>query len=307
VTAPISVLIITRDEERNLPWALRSVAAWASEIVVVDMHSEDRTREIAEAAGARVLLHEPVGYVEPARSWAIGQCREEWVLLLDADEMVPAPLARRLARIAADDAADAVELPRTNYLLGRPMGHTGWGPHQDPQLRFFKRARVRFGDRIHGKPAPLPGVRLLRVACAGDATLVHFNYVDLEHFLAKLNRYTSVEAREARARGERYGVLAAVGGGVRRFLGRYVKQSGWRDGWRGFVLSAYQGFYEFARVTKRIEAERAGTGAEIEGRYRDVAERILREYEAAGGTGTPSGASAASRIDSARPSSSQST
>jgi len=298
VSAPISALFVTRNEERNLPYALRSVTSWASEIVVVDMHSEDGTREIAAAAGARVLLHEPVGYVEPARAWAITQCREEWVLLLDADELVTAPLARRLAQIATDDAADAVELPRANHLVGRRMTHTGWGPHQDRQLRFFKRGQVRFSDRIHEKPRPV-----LRIPPEGNEMLVHFNYVDLEHFLAKLDRYTTIEAREARARGERYGVLGAVAGAIRRFLGKYVKQSGWRDGWHGFVLSAYQGFYEFAMRTKAMQEERVGSRAEIEARYREVAERILSDYEGAGTTGasTAAGASAASRVDSASP------
>lgn len=294
MTAPISVVLIVRNEERNLPYALRSVTPWADEVLVVDMHSEDRTREIAREAGARVLLHDKVGYADPARPWSIAQARNEWVLLLDADELVTAPLARRLERIAADDEADAVALPRANYLVGRRMSHTGWGPHQDLQLRFFKRAKVQFPERVHGMPRPAPGARLLRLPALPNGTLVHFNYLDLEQFLEKLNRYTSIEAREARARGERHGLAGAFVGAARRFLGKYVKQSGWRDGWHGLVLSVYQAFYEFARRSKCMEAQAVGSREDIEARYRGVAEGILAEYDA-------------SRMDSANPSSSHRT
>lgn len=302
MTAPISVILIVRNEERNLPYALRSVASWAEEILVVDMHSEDRTREIAREAGARVLLHEKVGYVEPARVWSIAQARNEWVLLLDADEMVTAPLARRLERIAADDAADAVEVPRANYLVGRRMTHTGWGPHQDHQLRFFRRAKVQLPERVHGATRPAPGARLVRLPAIRNETIVHFNYLDLEQFLEKLNRYTSIEAREARARGERHGLSGAFAGAFRRFLGKYVKQSGWRDGWHGVVLSVYQAFYEFARRSKCIEAQTVGSREDIEARYRDIAEGILAEYAGDADSGRDT-----SRMDSASPSSSHRT
>jgi glycosyltransferase involved in cell wall biosynthesis len=310
MSVPISVLFITRNEEARLPYALRSVKSWAAEIVVVDMHSEDRTREIAEAAGARVLLHEAVGYVEPARAWGVAQCREDWILALDADEVVPAPLARRLAQIVARDEADVVELPYANYLVGREMGHTGWGPHQDRHVRFFKRGQVRFGERIHEKLSAARGARVLRLPATASERILHFNYVDLEHFLDKLNRYTSIEAREARARGERCGVLGSLWGAVRRFLGKYLRRSGWRDGWLGFVLSAYQGFYEFAARTKQMAMQRAGSREEIEARYREIAERILRDYEQEDGSGegsSGSGSSAASRVDSASPKSNQCT
>lgn len=300
MSAGISVVVVTRDEERNLPYALRSAAPWAAEIVVVDMHSGDRTREIAEAAGARVFLHEPVGYVEPARAFAVSRCRHEWVLVLDADELVTAPLARRLRAVAATDEADAVEIPRANWLVGRRMTHTGWGPHQDHQLRFFKRAKVVFSDRIHAKPRPAPGARVLRLSTGNGEELAHFSYLDLEQFLEKLNRYTSIEARGLPSAGGVPGALAAA---LRRFAGKYVRRGGWRDGWHGLVLSVYQAFYEFASRTKRMQAERVGSRSDIDASYREAAERILAELE---GTPGERGPNVASRADSASASSSQS-
>ena len=100
MTQRISVVINTWNEEQNLPWSLGSVRSWADEIVVVDMHSQDRTREIAESFGAKVYLHEWLGFADPARAFAIAQATCDFVLLLDADEMIPKPLSRELQRIA---------------------------------------------------------------------------------------------------------------------------------------------------------------------------------------------------------------
>ncbi|MGH9356058.1 MAG: glycosyltransferase family 2 protein, partial [Terriglobia bacterium] len=128
----ISVVINTFNEEKNLPYALRSVQTWADEIIVVDMHSEDRTVEIARQFGAKVYFHERMGFVEPARAFAIGQASGDWIMVLDADEIVPEPLSRKLIEIAhGDEGVDAARLPWVNYLLGAAIRHTGWGPSQD--------------------------------------------------------------------------------------------------------------------------------------------------------------------------------
>src|SRR5688500_8186807 len=90
--APISVIINTLNEEANIAACVESVR-WAEDVVVVDMHSEDRTAALAESLGCRVFLHERTGYVEPARNFAIAQARHDWVLVLDADERASKALA----------------------------------------------------------------------------------------------------------------------------------------------------------------------------------------------------------------------
>ena len=96
----ISVVINTLNEEKNLPRVLASVKKLADEIVVVDMESNDKTREIARKAGARVFKHKRMGYVEPARNFAIGKAKSEWILILDADELVTETLAKKLKGIS---------------------------------------------------------------------------------------------------------------------------------------------------------------------------------------------------------------
>src|SRR5215207_10331034 len=161
--ARISVVINTFNEEKNLPYSLRSVRPWADEIIVVDMHSEDSTVEIARKFGAKVFLHERVGYADPARAYAVANATAEWILMLDADEVVPAPLSCHLKRIADDDRADIVMIPWLNYLLGAPLLHSGWGPEQDKQFRFFKRGMVEFTPKVHHVSKIVPGARVLQL------------------------------------------------------------------------------------------------------------------------------------------------
>lgn len=187
--ATITGIVHTRNEEHNLPDALRSLA-WVNRVLVVDMESEDQTVAIARAHGAEVVEVPNVGYVEPARNRALELADGDWVLVLDADERVPEPLARVLAEIAHDDLADVVELHWHNWIAGRFLGDSGWLGQYHP--RFFRRGCVRWSDRIHEPPEVIG--RVHRVPYTPDTALIHFNYDDLAHFVAKLNRYTDKEA-----------------------------------------------------------------------------------------------------------------
>ncbi|HET8655700.1 MAG TPA: glycosyltransferase family 2 protein [Longimicrobiaceae bacterium] len=271
-------MINTLNEEENLPLALRSVVSWADEIVVVDMASDDRTVEIAREFGARVYPHERCDFVEPARAYAFAQATGDWVLVLDADEIVPAELAERLRAIARADAADAVRIPRLNYLLGVPLGYTAWGPKQDRHTRFFKRGTVRGNDRIHGRLRSSPDARVLDLPYQPGHAVHHFCYRDVTHFVAKLNRYTSVEALQAHDRGQRASAVRAVLHATKEFVSRYVKNGGYRDGWRGFYLSGLMAFYRFATYAKLQELESSLPAEAVREEYRREAERLLSGY-----------------------------
>jgi glycosyltransferase involved in cell wall biosynthesis len=275
---PVSVVINTLNEEKNLPFALRSVRAWADEIVVCDMHSEDRTVELARAAGAVVCFHERMGFADPARAYAIAQARHDWVLVLDADELIPLPLAERVAQLIAADDADVFRLPRLNYLLGAPLRHLGWGPDQDAQLRLFKKSAIDVTPDIHDFFHVRPGARLRQLPYRDGEAIVHFNYVDLSHFIEKLNRYASIEARQARARGERASFSRALRGSAREWLSRYVRNGGTREGWRGLYLTAMMSMYRFAIQGKLKELETGNDEAAVKRRYVEEAERYLAAY-----------------------------
>jgi glycosyltransferase involved in cell wall biosynthesis len=259
VKAPVSVVINTRNAERWLEWSLRSVRDWASDLVVVDMHSDDRTVEIAKAAGARVFLHEPLGYVEPARDFAVAQASQEWVLVLDADELVPPALAAEFTRIAHDGAADAVRTGHLNYFFGVPLLGGGWGVNQDRHVRFFRKGHLEFGQQIHAQLRPTAGARVLDLDSRGGRHFVHFNYESVSDFLLRLDRYTSVEARARGAANERPSMLFTA---CREATNRFVRLGGWRDGWRGLYLALAMGLYRATIAAKMREgAERGGEAA----------------------------------------------
>lgn len=275
----ISAVVNTLNEERRLARCLGSVRPWVDEIVVVDMDSEDRTAEIARSFGARVHRHDRLAYADPARAYALAQATGDWVLVLDADEMVPAALARRLVEIATNAEADVVKIPMINYLFGAALLGTGWGPEQDRHLRFFRRGAVRATGEIHNYLHVVDGARVAELPAIAGRCLVHHNYSDVHQFVEKMNRYTDIEAGDLASQGARISRVAAIGWAARAFVGRYVRHRGFRDGWRGFYLAWLMAGYRLVTAAKLEQLRRAGLGEEIDAGYGRDADRLLAEYE----------------------------
>jgi glycosyltransferase involved in cell wall biosynthesis len=274
----ISAVLNTLNEERRLPFALRSVQGWVDEIIVVDMHSTDATRAIAESLGAKVFLHERLGYADPARSFALEQATGDWILLLDADELVPQPLSERLLAVARRDEADVVVIPWLNYLLGAPLWRTGWGPTQDRHERFFRRGSVAATPTIHGFLEIQRGSRVMELPYAEGLAVVHFNYLDVRHFVEKLNRYTDIEAERVRANPKAGSIPRACLRASREFARRYVRHQGYKDGWRGFYLSALMAAYRLIVAAKVREWQVNGDRQAVEAAYEAEAEKVLAAY-----------------------------
>jgi glycosyltransferase involved in cell wall biosynthesis len=278
MSCTISVVVNTLNEEKNIPYALRSVRSWADEIVVVDMHSQDRTVDIARQFGAKVYLHDGPGFQYAPREFAVAQASCEWTLVLDADELVPVKLSRELKRVAECGYADVVIVPRENYSLGSLIRYTGWGPEDDAHARFFRRGYLVASSRVHHDFELVPGARVTRLAYQEGRAIIHFNYLDSEQFIEKLNRYTTLEAREAQARGERASRGFALLHAAKEFAWRYWKRRGYRDGWRGFYLSLFMAFYRLASCAKLTELAEVGGRRAAERLYHEEAERILDGY-----------------------------
>ena len=245
---PLSVCVVTRDEERNVADCLRS-ADFAQEWVVVDSHSTDRTRDVAAELGARVLERDWPGHVEQ-KNFALGQATHDWVLCLDADERVSPELrAEILDALGREDLPAGFELPRRTYYLGRWIRHSGWYP--DRKLRLFRRSAGRWGgvnphDHVH-----LEG-RVERLA--GD--LLHYSYRSLSDHLRTIDAFTTVAAREKHARGERAGAASLVLRPLGKFLRTYFLRAGFLDGWPGLVVSTTGSFYVFLKYAKLWELQR---------------------------------------------------
>lgn len=276
--AKITAIIHTLNEEANLANALRSVASWVDEVLVVDMHSDDLTVEIALSLGARVLLHERTGMVESARAFADAAAQGDWIFVLDADEIVPRPLSLRLRQIADGQLADACYLPRLNYFAGAPLLHSGWGPRQDRLLRFYRKGLVTHSNNIHTQPQLPPDCRTLTLASKPGLMLVHFNYLNASHFLTKLDRYTSLEAAQRMTAGRRPRAARMLLGPLAAFVKRYFAQQGFRDGWRGLYYALLMLVYRCTTEMKLRELSSVGEAGQVRARYQRLADELLAAY-----------------------------
>lgn len=234
----LSVIIHTLNEEKNILRALESVK-WADEIIVCDMHSDDKTVEIAKKFGAKVIYHQRAGYVEPARNFAISKASYQWILILDADEEVPESLRERIkALIKSLDNIDYVSIPRKNIIFGKWMKASGWWP--DYNIRLFKQGSVVWSNKIHSKPQ-LNGKELI-VPAEEQYAIIHYNYNDLSQYLIRLDRYASIQASELVDEGYVFNWKDTIEKPIEEFLSRFFAQRGFEDGVHGLILSLLQAF-----------------------------------------------------------------
>ncbi len=274
----ISAVIVTLNEEANITRAIRSVKGWVDEVIVVDMISDDRTVELAGLLGAKVFNHPRVGFVEPARATAVGYAGGEWIMVLDADEVVSFPLSRELRRIAQSDDADVCRVPRLNYILGKPMIHGPHAPDRDLQVRFFKKNRLRFSDRIHSSPEPEAGARVCTVLFAGNRAIHHFHAATATQLIDKMNRYTTTDADQLFRQGKPASAWRLVIFPPAFFLRGYFVDQGWRDGWRGLYWAFLMGFYRLTREAKHLQLFEAGSAVTSESPYSSDADKLLGAY-----------------------------
>lgn len=242
----ISVVINTLNEERNLPRALDSVKDFADEVVVVDMRSEDRTIEIATQFGAKVFGHERMGYVEPARNFAIQKARGDWIFILDADEKLPMSLAKWIKNEIKAPKADYYRIPRKNVIFGKWIRHSRWWP--DHNIRFFKKGAVSWSEIIHSVPTTTGSG--LDVFAEPDLAIVHYHYETIEQFIGRLNRYTTEHAKLMQKSGYKFKWGDLIIKPSNEFLSRYFFGEGFKDGIHGLALSGLQAFSEFAVLLK---------------------------------------------------------
>ena len=249
----ISVAIVAMDEEANIGRTLTSVG-WADEIVVVDSGSKDRTCEIAREHGARVMVEPWRGYVAQ-KQYAIELCTKDWVLLLDADEEMSPGLANEIrAAIATPNAASGYKLPRKNLFLGRWIRHGGFYP--DPKLRLFRRGQGFVTghdphDRCELKPDVPQQTQQFKNA------LVHYTYPTLTLYLNHMNRYSSLGAQLAIAKGHRsFSFVNIVLRPLATFVYNYFIRLGFLDGREGLLVYMTHAMYVSWKYAKAWEMSR---------------------------------------------------
>jgi glycosyltransferase involved in cell wall biosynthesis len=185
--APLTVVVIAKNEEENMADCLGSVKGWADEIVVVDDQSTDRTVEISKRYTDRVL-HRKMDNEGTHRNWAAAQARNEWVLFLDADERVTPELQQEISETLPSTTHAVFAIPLRTYIGTYWVYHSGWYPGS--KVRMVKKSVFKYEEaKVHP-----------RILCEGTCghlkkDIIHYGYPDLEHFLQSLNRQRSEERR----------------------------------------------------------------------------------------------------------------
>jgi glycosyltransferase involved in cell wall biosynthesis len=251
---PITLCISTRNAGHVLTGCIESCAAWISEIVVVDMESEDDTIEIAKRYGALVVEVPNAGWAEPGRQAGIDAATQPWVLVLDADERAAPELAEMAADYVRRDDVDGVRLPRRNEQFGRFSRHSGIWP--DWQLRLFRKTRSSWpavythtGAQVNGSVVSAPERE--------ENAILHESYRSVHDWMVAANRYTDHEADVLSAAGVRPTIRRLVTVPVFHFALPYFRFRGFRSGRYGLTIALLAGCYRLLGELKLWE-RRAG-------------------------------------------------
>lgn len=243
----LSVILITKNEANNLRRALESVR-FADEIIINDSGSTDGTLEIAQAYGCTIIQTKFTGF-GAAKQTALDHAKSDWVLSLDADEEIDPVLASAIKQAITSADYNGYNLNRKSQFLGRWMLHSGWYPDYLPRL--FRRDCGRFTvDSVHERieiDGPLGKL---------EGHILHYTDPDIEHYLEKLNRYTSLSADALHAQGRRFKVLDVVFKPPATFVKRYILKSGFRDGIQGLLLALLSSFHVLCKYAKLWERQR---------------------------------------------------
>jgi len=251
VSVPLSVVIIAKNEQSRIKDCLESVSGWADEIVLVDDESTDDTRGIVAKYTEKIFIRH-MELEGKQRNFGASKAKYDWILLLDCDERLTDELKAEIALTLkdADPKVAAYWAPQINYFGKVALNHGGWS---NPHFRLYNKNYVKWSeadfDVIH------PGVKTqegYRGATLKGKTL-HYSFSSVENFIAKINRYSTLEATKWLLDGRKMSQGKAMWRAWDRFFRRFIAKQGYKDGYFGFVAAVLSGFHEFAAYSKYRE------------------------------------------------------
>ena len=237
----ISVVMITKNAEKYLAKSLDSVKDISEEIIIVDSGSKDKTKKIAKKYGAKVIDKKWQGFAKQ-KNYAISCAKNNWVLSLDADEILDDELKKEILDIDYNKY-DGFYIPRKNFFAGKQVKHCGWYP--DYQLRLFKKNKMRFAELdVHEKVAPKGNIKKLR------NSMIHYTYDSDEQYFRKIAKYTDLDAKILYNKKRKWSVLYQFGKPIKEFWHCYITQSGYLDGFLGIKICCLNSYYRWLVIKK---------------------------------------------------------
>lgn len=239
----VSVVVLTKNEEKNIQECLESVFGWAGEIIVVDDESTDKTFEIARKYTGRVITKK-MDIEGSQRNFAYAQAENLWVLSLDADERVTKELKEEIEEAMHKKTEyNGFTIPRRNFIGGYWVRYGGWYP--SPQLKLFRKDKFRYEEvAVHPRA-------FMDEPCGHlKSDIIHYSYKDIEDFINKLNNQTTREARKWFNQNKPMHLVRFIWRTYDRFMRTYFGKKGYKDGFIGFVVAYFAGLYQFMSYLK---------------------------------------------------------
>ncbi|MBU2541409.1 MAG: glycosyltransferase family 2 protein [Candidatus Omnitrophica bacterium] len=246
---PISVVIITKNEEKNIVSCLESVSGWADEIIVVDDESTDETLSLAKRFSSKVFSRKMD--IEGAhRNWAYAQAENDWVLSLDADERVTEELKNEIDKALSNPTDyNGFTIPRKNFIGKHWIKSSGWYP--SPQLKLFRKDKFKYEEAaVHPKAFMSDPCGHLK------SDIIHYSYKNIEDFINKLNKQTTLEAQKWYNQAKPMRLGHFLWRSFDRFMRSFFGKKGFKGGFWGFVVAFCAGLYQFLSYLKYREIVR---------------------------------------------------
>lgn len=245
----ISLVINTKNEEKNIKDCILSAKDIVDEIIVVDMQSNDKTIQLAKELGSKTYSVKDVGFADPARNFALNKPRLEWTLTLDADERLTKELRDKIVKLIKKSNYDGYKFPFKNILLGKWIKHSMWWP--DYHLRLFRTGHLSWPAKVHQEPS-FTG-KVFQLDPSEKNAVIHYNIADIKELLAMVDQYSSVEHTFQSKKNVTADDLIKYLN--HEFKWRYLEHKGYLDGMHGFILGKFMDVYRLLEVAKSWEKQ----------------------------------------------------
>lgn len=242
---PISAVIITFNEERNIKRCLESLQGIVDDIVVVDSYSKDRTKEICESFDVRFVEHVFEGHIEQ-KNWAITQAKYPYILSLDADEALDEKLKQSILEIKQNWEADGYSMNRLTNYCGHWVHHCGWYP--DTKLRLWDSRKGAWGGTNPHDKYELNDKNAKTIQLEGD--ILHYSYYTLEDHYKQVEYFTTILAKAQYEKGKKAPFITLIFSPIVKFIKDYFIKKGFLDGKIGFRICRISAFATYTKYRK---------------------------------------------------------
>lgn len=240
----ISVVIITKNEEKNIARCIESVRDVADEIIVVDSFSSDATKHICNTYNVRFIEHAFEGHIQQ-KNWAMEQARYNCILSLDADEALSPQLQKEIIAIKAKWLYDGYMFNRLTNYCGAWIKHSGWYP--DKKIRLFKKEKATWGGQ---NPHDIIVMAKNSTVQYVNHTILHYSFYSISQHLQQIDSFTTIASHEKYKKGENVTVVKIIIAPLLKFLKHYIIKAGFLDGFYGFVISMNSAHATFSKYVK---------------------------------------------------------